>query len=395
MDISLPGQHRGSLSLLSGQEVQGPPVLDPEMCFLGMGYAGGKIAAEIEFILKIFNFISNIRTLSPTSRVFSPLDSNCHQCVSLVSVVTMKLLSFSFLPLSLSLLSSVLALGQNATVTLTSGSGLLQLAGKGINGQILLSANDWWGVIRAAEDLAGDFGKVTGTNLTLGNFVSGQSSTANVTKRDGQWKWDGKGPKDGPHHGEHGSGSGTTVLYTYNPPTNDINVSLKLDSKITFESNNEKYTVDPAQNFTGPTLLTNSKSKTVIIAGTIGKSDVINALVASGKLDVKSIQDRWESFISQVITSPLPGVDKALVIAGSDLRGTIYGLYDISEQIGVSPWWWFADVPVRKASGVWALATKKVQGPPSVKYRGIFINDEQPGLTNWIKYVSSPSIPLA
>jgi hypothetical protein len=307
----------------------------------------------------------------------------------------MKLLSFSFLPLSLCLLPSVLALGQNATVTLTSGSGLLQLAGKGINGQILLSANDFWGVIRAAEDLAGDFGKVTGTNLALGNFVSGQSSTANVTKRDGQWKGDGKGPRDSPHHGEHDSGSGTTVLYTYNPPTNDINVRLKFDSKITFESNNEKYTVGPAQNFTGPTLLTNSKSKTVIIAGTIGKSDVINALVESGKLDVKSIQDSWESFISQVITSPLPGVEKALVIAGSDLRGTIYGLYDISEQIGVSPWWWFADVPVRKASGVWALATKKVQGPPSVKYRGIFINDEQPGLTNWIKYVSSPSTPLA
>ena len=67
------------------------------------------------------------------------------------------------------------------------------------------------------------------------------------------------------------------------------------------------------------------------------------------------------------------------------MRGTIFGLYDVSEQIGVSPWWWFADVPVRKAAGVWALDTKKVQGSPSVKYRGIFINDEQPGLTNWIK----------
>lgn len=77
------------------------------------------------------------------------------------------------------------------------------------------------------------------------------------------------------------------------------------------------------------------------------------------------------------------------MIAGADLRGTIYGLYDVSEQIGVSPWWWFADVPVRKASGVWALGGTKVQGSPSVKYRGIFINDEQPGLTNWIKYTST------
>lgn len=89
--------------------------------------------------------------------------------------------------------------------------------------------------------------------------------------------------------------------------------------------------------------------------------------------------------MSEVVQSPLPGVGRALVIAGSDKRGTIFGLYDVSEQIGVSPWLWFADVPAKKASGVWALPTKKVQGPPSVKFRGIFINDEQPGLTNWIK----------
>jgi hypothetical protein len=113
---------------------------------------------------------------------------------------------------------------------------------------------------------------------------------------------------------------------------------------------------------------------------------VINALISSGKLNVSSIQGQWESFISQVVDSPLPGIEKALVIAGSDLRGTVFGLYDVSEQIGVSPWWWFADVPVRKAEGVWALSDeRKVQGPPSVKYRGIFINDEAPALTNWIK----------
>jgi Glycosyl hydrolase family 115 len=149
----------------------------------------------------------------------------------------------------------------------------------------------------------------------------------------------------------------------------------------------EEYTVGPAENFTGPTLVSSSQSKTVIIAGTVGKSDVINSLISSGKLDVSAIQGNWESFISQVIKSPLPGVDQALVIAGSDMRGTIYGLYDVSEQIGVSPWWWFADVPPKKANGVWALAAPKIQKSPSVKYRGIFINDEQPALTNWIKYV--------
>lgn len=146
-----------------------------------------------------------------------------------------------------------------------------------------------------------------------------------------------------------------------------------------------QYTVGPAETFTGPTLQPSSPGKTVIIAGTIGKSDVVNALIASGKLDASPIKGKWESFISVVVSSPLPGIDKALVIAGSDLRGTVYGLYDISEQIGVSPWYWWADVPVKKNNGVWALGTKKVQGAPSVKYRGIFINDEQPALTNWIK----------
>lgn len=78
--------------------------------------------------------------------------------------------------------------------------------------------------------------------------------------------------------------------------------------------------------------------KTVIIAGTIGKSDLISSMISSGKLDVSSISGQWESFISQVVVSPIPGVDQAMVIAGSDMRGTIYGLYDVSEQIGVSPW---------------------------------------------------------
>lgn len=107
----------------------------------------------------------------------------------------------------------------------------------------------------------------------------------------------------------------------------------------------------------------------------------------ANKLDITPISGRWEAFISEVIIDPLPGVDQALVIVGSDMRGTVFGLYDVSEQMGVSPWWWWADVAVRERGGVWALGGRKVQGPPSVKYRGVFINDEQPALTNWIKCV--------
>ena len=153
-----------------------------------------------------------------------------------------------------------------------------------------------------------------------------------------------------------------------------------------------KYTVGPTQNFTGPTLMTSSAAKTVIIAGTIGHSSVIDSLISSKKIDPMPIRGKWESYISQVVDSPLPGVERALVIAGSDMRGTIYGLYDISEQIGVSPWWWWADVPVKERDGVWALNGRKVQKSPSVKYRGFFVNDEQPALTNWIKYVLPPNV---
>lgn len=121
--------------------------------------------------------------------------------------------------------------------------------------------------------------------------------------------------------------------------------------------------------------------------------------------------------MSVIVQNPLPGIQEAMVIVGSDLRGTIYGLYDISEQAGVSPWWWWADVPVRSQDGVWALDPNstqhhgpgqgpqgesgqmgpppgppsggmqilKIQDTPSVRYRGFFLNDEQPALTNWIK----------
>lgn len=66
-------------------------------------------------------------------------------------------------------------------------------------------------------------------------------------------------------------------------------------------------------------------------------------MISSGKLDASPITGKWEAFMSQVVDSPVPGVDRAMVIAGSDMRGTIYGLYDVSEQIGVSPWYWMAD----------------------------------------------------
>jgi hypothetical protein len=86
-----------------------------------------------------------------------------------------------------------------------------------------------------------------------------------------------------------------------------------------------------------------------------------------------------------VVNKPLPGVERALVIAGANKRGTLYGIYDVSEQIGVSPWYYWADVPVQKKSNIYIRKNTLVQDAPKVKYRGIFLNDEAPALSNWVK----------
>ena len=82
----------------------------------------------------------------------------------------------------------------------------------------------------------------------------------------------------------------------------------------------------------------------------------------------------------EVVDNPFPGVEKALVIAGSDKRGTIYGMFDLSRKIGVSPWYWWADVPVQKHAEIYIKPGRYNLGEPKVKYRGIFLNDEEPAL---------------
>jgi hypothetical protein len=134
-------------------------------------------------------------------------------------------------------------------------------------------------------------------------------------------------------------------------------------------------------------LLTSEKSLhgDPVLIGTIGKSPVIDSLVRKGAIDVGPIRGKWESTLTQVVVHPLPGIGRALVIAGSDRRGTIYGIYDLSENIGVSPWYWWADVPIRHRDTLYTSAGRWVVGPPAVKYRGIFFNDEAPALTGWVK----------
>ncbi|SNC61231.1 Glycosyl hydrolase family 115 [Hymenobacter gelipurpurascens] len=136
-----------------------------------------------------------------------------------------------------------------------------------------------------------------------------------------------------------------------------------------------------------PTLTTDQapKGKEVVLIGTLGKSPLIDQLVQSKKLDVSGIAGKWEVSLVQVVEKPMPGIDRALVIAGSDKRGTIYGIYEVSRQIGVSPWYWWADVPVKEQKSLYVAAGRHTQGEPKVKYRGIFLNDEAPALSGWAK----------
>jgi hypothetical protein len=121
-----------------------------------------------------------------------------------------------------------------------------------------------------------------------------------------------------------------------------------------------------------------------VLIGTIGRSAVIDDLVKRRKIDVSGVQGKWEGEVTTIVERPMPGVKRALVIAGADKRGTIYGVYDLSEEIGVSPWYWWADVRVTHQDALFILPERHVLEEPAVKYRGIFFNDEAPALTGWV-----------
>lgn len=156
----------------------------------------------------------------------------------------------------LAFFGGVNAIGQDTCVSFKDSSSSFSIVSNGKSAPLLLSADDWPGVQRAASDFAADIQRVTGVKPVASNV----SSTSNV-----------------------------------------------------------------------PTL---AKSSSPIIIGTLGKSSLIDAVINATKLDVSTILNQWEAFMAREVANPLPGVKSAYVIIGADKRGTIYGLYDHSEQFG-------------------------------------------------------------
>ena len=134
-----------------------------------------------------------------------------------------------------------------------------------------------------------------------------------------------------------------------------------------------------------PALSDIPQSARVIIIGSLD-SPFVNQMIQRGKFDPSELKGCREKYLIQTIENPLEGVDEALVIVGSDRRGAVYGIYEISEQIGVSPWYDWADAPIARQDDLSIARGSYTAGEPAVRYRGIFLNDEAPCLTGWVKH---------
>lgn len=121
----------------------------------------------------------------------------------------------------------------------------------------------------------------------------------------------------------------------------------------------------------------------MVLVGTLGNNSLIEKLIDAGKLDAEALEGKWEAWLMETVADPFPGVKEALVILGSDRRGAAYGVFALSEAMGVSPWYWWADVPVQTKEEIHLEKGRFLSEGPKVKYRGIFLNDEAPALRNW------------
>ena len=131
-----------------------------------------------------------------------------------------------------------------------------------------------------------------------------------------------------------------------------------------------------------PAVKTSIDDNPPLIVGTLGKSALIDQLAQSGKINKARLEGQWETFSISVVDNPLSGISRALIIAGSDPRGTAFGVFELSRMMGVSPWVWWADVIPEPRTAIYVTGSDAF-GPPSVRYRGMFLNDEDWSLQPW------------
>lgn len=172
--------------------------------------------------------------------------------------------------------------------------------------------------------------------------------------------------------------SGTATIWTDSNDHKVVGITAQMFADDIERVCRAKTTVSNAKN------LAEIKGDAVVIIGTLGKSAIIDKLASKGKINVTAIKGKWESFVYTTLEKPTSKIKRAFVIAGSDRRGTAFGVTSLCEKIGVSPWYFWADVAPQHKNEILLDAETFVQGEPSVKFRGFFINDERFG--GWARW---------
>lgn len=264
-------------------------------------------------------------------------------------------------------------------------NGQYTLADENKTPSIYIDNSENFAVTRAVQDLQTDIEKVTGIKPS---FTEKKTSNNNNEFSSYGIYYDNGIMKLIPPEYD-GTGTAIAAVYDQNGSVVNVSISKEINDKGEFVFDKAVYTsesvsikgfvwdsIDNMKPLVNETIGLKQSApdhelpKADVIIGTIGQSDAIDKLVSSGKIDVSDIAGKWECFKTQV-------VDDTLVIAGSDRRGTIYGIYDLSEKMGVSPWYYWADTPIGHADALYInLDEPYTEGEPSVKYRGIFMNDE-------------------
>lgn len=311
--------------------------------------------------------------------------------ISVLSATAIFAVCISVIPVGAEDKDFVVSESLSGYVTGKPTKGSIALVADGVAKNIYVDSADYEGVIRAAEDLKGDIADVTGYSPKIVNTTDVEAKIVSVNTND-------IGNIISVKTANMDSAETCVMTAVYNPDATLKSVTISdsnsngiytFASDITYSTEKgETYKVFAWEKTDSVSMKpitdiydgTNQKTDSaVLIIGTIGKSAVVDSFIANGELDVSDIQGKWECFKTAK-------VGNSIVIAGSDKRGTIYGIYDLSEKMGVSPWKWWADVTPTHSDELYIdlVDGAYTEGEPSVKYRGIFINDEA-NLNAWSK----------